>query len=97
MQGYGDARECAQSFFDIHADARVLLLGQREGFLDLFGHGKICWSVLRLDISHELARRLRPLSLTPCFSWVKSGFVRLRTVSTVSTGCSKPLKRFFRW
>ena len=40
----------------------------------------------------------RPLvSLTPCFSWVEIGFARLGTVSTVSTVCGKPLKRFFRW
>ena len=42
-------------------------------------------------------RRSGPLSLTPCFSWVQRGSERLGTVSTVSTVCTKPLKRFFVW
>ena len=46
-------------------------------------------------LSPSSARSLSS-ALTPCFSWVKSAFVRLGTVSTVSTGCGKPLKRFFR-
>jgi hypothetical protein len=37
---------------------------------------------------------MEALSLTPCFSWVKLGLEPVLTVSTVSTVCSKPLKRF---
>jgi hypothetical protein len=47
------------------------------------------------DISQTLDRRMQALSLTPSFSWVKIGTERVVTVSTVSTACGKPLKRFF--
>src|SRR5260221_7221282 len=43
------------------------------------------------------SRRANPgrLSLTPCFSWVKTVAKEVGTVSTVSTDCCKPLKRFW--
>src|SRR5258706_3443041 len=37
------------------------------------------------------------ISLTPSFSWVKIRSGQVGTVSTVSTVCGKPLKRFFLW
>src|SRR5947209_1243550 len=49
------------------------------------------------DLSHNLACRVSPLSLTPCFSWVKSALAGLGTVSTVWGVCGKPLKRFSRF
>src|SRR6266699_6857307 len=47
-------------------------------------------------ISWSVDRDLEVLSLTPCFSWVKTASKEGGTVSTVSTDCCKPLKRFWR-
>jgi hypothetical protein len=47
-------------------------------------------------IFHTLPAMAASFSLTPSFSWVKGGSVPVETVSTVSTVCGKPLKRFFR-
>jgi len=47
-------------------------------------------------ISWSIDRDLEVLSLTPCFSWVKTASKEVGTVSTVSTDCCKPLKRFSR-
>src|SRR5260370_1053437 len=47
-------------------------------------------------ISWPIDRDLEVLSLTPCFSWVKTASKEVGTVSTVSTDCCKPLKRFWR-
>src|SRR6266568_3564324 len=49
-----------------------------------------------LHISWSIDRDLEVLSLTPCFSWVKTASIEGGTVSTVSTDCCKPLKRFWR-
>src|SRR6266568_3394404 len=49
-----------------------------------------------LHISWPIDRNLEVLSLTPCFSWVKTASEEVGTVSTVSTDCCKPLKRFWR-
>ena len=45
------------------------------------------------EISQALRRHAPNLSLTPCFSWVMHERMTIRTVSTVSTVCRKPLKR----
>jgi len=42
-------------------------------------------------------RRSNSFSLTPCFSWVPGAVECVRTVSTVSTVCAKPLKRLLSW
>ena len=46
---------------------------------------------------YTLNRLARRISLTPCFSWGNIDSGKIGTVSTVSTGCGKPLKRFLLW
>ena len=46
-------------------------------------------------IFHTFSSLTSRFSLTPCFSWVGIQRTEVGTVSTVSTVCDKPLKRFF--
>src|SRR5881396_117732 len=50
----------------------------------------------RIQTINSAELYLEVLSLTPCFSWVKTASKEGGTVSTVSTNCCKPLKRFWR-
>jgi DNA uptake protein ComE-like DNA-binding protein len=58
-------------------------------------HSKPGASLLARIFHRSIGRCSKPISLTPCFSWVIDEFrLAVRTVSTVSTVDAKPLKRF---